>query len=404
MAPPPADRERGRRTRPHVLLVTGAYAPEISSGGRQCQMVARALDGRVRFRVVTTGTDRTLPNESTVDGVDVVRVFVDVRSGWSKLRAAGRLVRALTAGLRDADVVHVHGFSQKTVFAAALARLHRVPIVLSLHTAGFDEPATIARHGALARWAFNAVSRYVAVSRGLLDTSLAAGVPREKIALVANGVDTDRFRPAAAGERDELRRRLGLPAAMPIVLFVGFFSREKQPHVLFDAWLRTHRDGPASTLVFVGATRAPYFEIDASLAEEIRASAERSHVGDRVLFTGPTPRVEEYLRAADLFVLPSSREGLPVALLEAMASGLPVIASRLPGATEPLIEDDRTGVLVAPGDVEELAAAMAQLLNDCQRARSMGQAAREMVAREFSAERTARGWLGAYARVAPGFA
>jgi glycosyltransferase involved in cell wall biosynthesis len=383
-----------------VLLVTGAYAPEISSGGLQCQMVARALEGQVRFRVLTTATDASLPEHAVVDGVPVARVFVDVRSRRSKLRAARLMFRELSTEVRDADVVHVHGYSQKTVFAAALARRHRVPVVLSLHTAGFDEPAAIASHGALARWAFNAASMYLAVSRGLLDACLASGVPREKIDLIPNGVDTDRFRPSADGERKELRRRLGIPVGAPMVLFVGFFSREKQPSVLFDAWLRTTREPSCpSTLVFVGATRSAYFEIDARIAEDIREAARREGVGDRVLFIDPTPRVEEYFRAADLFVLPSSREGLPVALLEAMASGLPVIASRLPGATDQLIENGRTGLLITPGDVDELAAAMTRVLTAPDRGHAMGCAARAMVAREFGADRTARGWLDAYEKV-----
>jgi glycosyltransferase involved in cell wall biosynthesis len=396
-----ADRRRPLR----VVLVTGAYAPEISSGGLQCQMVARVLGDRVRVRVLTTATDPTLPRHAIVDDVAVSRVLVDVRSRLSQVRAAWTLVRELAGLYRDADVVHVHGYSFKTVFAAAFARIYRVPLVLSLHTAGFDEPAAIAAQGFAARWAFNAAATYLAVSRGLVDACLAAGVARDRVQLVPNGVDIERFRPAAASDRDRLRRRLGIPTGRPVVLFVGFFSREKQPRVLFDAWLRLQRDAArSSTLVFVGATRAQYFEVDERIAESMREAAQQEGVADRVILVDPTAHVEEYYRAADLFVLPSSREGLPVALLEAMASALPVVASRLPGATDRLVDDGRTGRLVTPGDVDAFATAMAGLLGDPDGAAAMGRAAREMVVSDFSADRTANGWFDTYARLVPGLA
>ena len=142
------------------------------------------------------------------------------------------------------------------------------------------------------------------------------------------------------------------------MLFVGFFSREKQPHVLFDAWLGLQARGLVSTLLLAGATRSPYFEVDDRLADDMRARAESAGVGDRLIFTGATSRIDDYYRIADVFVLPSSREGLPVALLEAMAAGLPAVASRLPGATDAVIDDGRTGVLVTPGDVDGFAAAI----------------------------------------------
>jgi glycosyltransferase involved in cell wall biosynthesis len=383
-----------------VLLVTGAYAPEISSGGLQSQMVAQALAGRVDFKVLTTAVDATLPRRSVVNGVPVSRIVVDADNARSKLSAAGPMLTEITTLMRDTDVVHLHGYSQKNVPVTAVAKSFGVPIVLSLHTAGFDEPDMIRRHGPLARWALRAASLYVTVSQSLSDACRAAGLPADRIRHVPNGVNLERFQPAALNERAAIRQSLGLPIARPIVLFVGFFSREKQPHILFEAWLRLQRRAAPSTLVFVGAKRSPYFEIDHRLADDMRAEAESAGMSDRLVFADPTPRVEAYYRSADVFALPSSREGLPVALLEAMATGLPTIASRLPGSTDTIVDDGRTGVLVAPGDVDALAGAIEQLLTNREIASAIGAAARRHVANEFSADRTARGWLNAYQAVA----
>jgi glycosyltransferase involved in cell wall biosynthesis len=102
-----------------------------------------------------------------------------------------------------------------------------------------------------------------------------------------------------------------------------------------------------------------------------------------------------------VFALPSSREGLPVALLEAMATGLPVVASRLPGSTDTIVDQGRSGVLVTPGDANALGGAISALLSDRQSAATMGRAARLRVESDFGADRTARGWLDAYLSVAP---
>lgn len=384
---------------PRVLMVTGAYYPEISSSGLQCQHVARLLDRRVDVRVLTTGVDRTLPSSAVVEGVPVSRIHVDVSSRLSKAVASIRMIAAMARLGRRADVVHLHGFSGKNVVVTAMARLlFGRPVIMSLHTSGFDEPESIARQGRLAWWAFTSADLYLSVSPHLVTAFLAAGLPARKIRQVPNGIDLTRFSPADRPERERLRRRLGLPVDRPMILFVGFFSREKQPHVLFDAWRLLNAE-PAPSLVFVGATKSSYFEVDGDLAGSIRWKAAGAGVDDRLFFVDPTHDVHDYYRAADLFVLPSSREGLPVALLEAMASGLPCVASRLPGATDVVITDGDDGVLVAPGDVEAFASAIDRLLGDHQAAAALGARARATVTARYSDADVAERWLDAYETV-----
>jgi glycosyltransferase involved in cell wall biosynthesis len=380
-----------------VLMVTGAYFPEISSSGVQCRNMARLLAGRAEVHVLTTAVDPRLPRHDSVDGVPVTRIRVDVRSVVSKVRAFRRMFLDLFRMVRQSDLVHLHGYSSKNVLVTAMAKMFRKPIVLSLHTSGFDEPDVIARHGRLALWAFKAADLYLSVSRGLVETYLAYGMPADRILEVPNGIDLDRFKPATTEERGALRRRLNLPDDRPVVTFVGFFSRDKQPRVLFDAWLQLTKDrGIETTLVFVGATKSAYFEVDDLIGDQMRRDAEAAGLSDRLIFTGSTHHVEDYFRAADLFVLPSKREGLPVALLEAMASGLPCVASRLPGSTETIIDDGVNGLLVPPGDRKALAGAMASVLGDAQLAAALSAAARATVERRFANADIADRWLDAY--------
>lgn len=386
--------ETGAEPLLRVLMVTGAYFPEISSGGVQCQNMARELKGRAAVHVLTTAVDPALRPDDEIDGVPVTRVFVNVRSAASRLGAS---VRMFFSGLRlvaNADVVHIHGCSTKNVPITAIARMLRKPIVLTLHTAGYDEPEAVERQGGLALWAFMSADRYMSVSPLLVDAYLAFGLPADRIDLVPNGIDTARFTPV--GDRAALRRGLRLPVARPVIAFVGFFSEDKQPQVLFEAWMRLQAASIDTTLLMVGDTDSGYFEVDASLAREMRDRAEAAGLADRLVMTGRVLDVERYLQAADVFALPSRREGLPVALLEAMSCGTACIASRLAGSTDTIISDGEDGVLVPPGDAAALADAAKRLLTDATLAGRLGRAARATILRRFSSADVATRWLRAY--------
>lgn len=385
-----------------VLMVTGAYYPEISSGGLQTRLITAAMRRDAEVRVLTTALDLTTPRYSRVDEVEVTRLHLKSMRAVSKATAVSMVLPDVLQLVRWCDVVHIHGVSSKNILVTALARMFRKPIVLSLHTTGADEPDAIKKSGAMSWWAFKAASRYMSVSAGLMQRYLDAGMPADRIEQVGNGIDIEEFSPASIEEKRQLRRSLGLNPDRPLVLFVGFFSQDKQPRLLFDAWVELRdRHGIDTSLVFVGATKSDYYEVDESLAGRMRADAEARGLGDRLTFTGSLHDVHEYFRLADVFVLPSRREGLPVALMEAMSCGLPCVASHLPGATDTLIDDGVSGVLVPPGDVGAFADAIKRMLIDPAGAARMGNAAREFVTARFSAQTIALRWLANY-RIAVG--
>jgi glycosyltransferase involved in cell wall biosynthesis len=132
-----------------------------------------------------------------------------------------------------------------------------------LQTGVQDEPAAVRASGALAYWAYRKAHLYLSVSPGLSRAYIDAGLAPSRLRQLCNAVDAARFRPPAPDERAALRRELGLPPGRKLVLFVGFFSRDKRPDLLHAAWSQTAGGGQPSALVFVGATRATYQEIDA---------------------------------------------------------------------------------------------------------------------------------------------
>jgi glycosyltransferase involved in cell wall biosynthesis len=166
---------------------------------------------------------------------------------------------------------------------------------------------------------------------------------------------------------------------------------------LYEAWSRI--DAPVSTLVFVGATESRYKEVDPAIAEQIRRKVEANGQRQAVRFVAPTLAIEKYYRAADVYVLPSQREGLPIALLEAMSSGLACVATRLPGSTDSIIEDGTSGRLVDADDPNGYSDAIAALLRDRDLALRLGAAARARALARYSIRHTAEQWLAAYREV-----
>jgi mannosyltransferase len=209
-----------------------------------------------------------------------------------------------------------------------------------------------------------------------------------------------RFHPASAAERETARAALGgLSPDLRWILFVGFFSRDKAPDVLFNAWLTIQETVPSSGLLFVGATDSAYPEVDQTLATEIAERAASRGLSARVRFTGPIVNVEQAYHVADVFVMPSTREAFGMALVEAMASALPVIASEITGVTDHIVSPGRTGLLVPPGDVAALAAALRELLVNSQAAAAMGARARDSVASQFGLDAVRQRWAEAYEAV-----
>jgi sugar transferase (PEP-CTERM/EpsH1 system associated) len=234
------------------------------------------------------------------------------------------------------------------------------------------------------------VQRYVAVSRDLAHwLEATVGVRHGRIHQIYNGVDLDRFVPRV-GPRPELAPPGFLPTNALVVGTVGRLAEVKDQTTLIAAYaeLLARRSDLASRvrLVIVGG---------GALRGELERQAAALGIDDRVWFAGDRDDVPDLMRLFDLFVLPSLGEGISNTVLEAMASGLAVIATRVGGNPE-LVEEGRTGALVPVGQVDALADAMLHFLTDDPLRERCGAGARESVSRRFSWERCLDQYLGLY--------
>jgi glycosyltransferase involved in cell wall biosynthesis len=212
-----------------------------------------------------------------------------------------------------------------------------------------------------------------------------SGIPTEKIAVIPNGVDTRRYQRHI--ERRPARARIGLRDADRAIAVVATFKEQKGHRFLIDAAAILSPDFPFVRFLLIGDG-----ELRADLEHRIAAHG----LGNQFLLLGMRPDVPELLAAADLFVLPSLWEGLPMALVEAMAAGLPVVATEVSG-TRGVMVDGETGLLVPPGDAFALARAIAALLVDPNRAAAMGAAARRRIETHYGARRQAADHLSLFA-------
>jgi glycosyltransferase involved in cell wall biosynthesis len=208
-----------------------------------------------------------------------------------------------------------------------------------------------------------------------------------RVALIRNGIDLSRYRP---GHR-EARERFGLPTAQRWIGQIARLEEEKDQATLLRAFAVVRDRHPDARLVIVG---------DGSLRGALEDLARTLGVEPWVSFLGARSDVADLLPELDVFVLSSIREGLPLALLEAMACGVPVVATAI-GNVPRVVRDGENGDLVAPADSRALAAAICRMLESPDRAESLGAAARAWVAAEYSLDATVRRYQELYDELSP---
>jgi len=293
---------------------------------------------------------------------------------WNALRMA-RLFRKLRP-----DIVHTRNWT--CIDAVIGARLAGVPVVIHGEHGreAADPDGRNLRRRQVRRLLSPFVTEFVTVSRDLGQWLVEqVRVPARKVRTIYNGVDTDRFAP---GNRAAARQALGIPADLAVAGTVGRLDPVKDQAGLIRAFAQT-RDTGKNVLVIAG---------DGPARPELETVVSELGLADRVRLLGEREDVSLILQALDVFVLPSLGEGISNAILEAMATGLPVIATRVGGNVE-LVREGVTGRLIEPRRPEALAEALGAYFEEPGLARAHGAAGRERAVGDFGLERM----LSAYA-------
>jgi glycosyltransferase involved in cell wall biosynthesis len=357
-----------------IWMIIPSFHPLIGGAETQVRRLALALSAKGhRVRVLTR-----LPAGHDPDGLPRLQSLGEVVIHRVPSGASGRAAsfRYLVGGLRilsgsgRGQIYHAHDIGTPALLALLARRLFGGRSVVKLRTG-----ASIYRHrlatrgtGRVLKALLRRHDRIIVVNSEVERLMLELEFEPAAIVRVPNAIDGDVYRPATPGEKHEARGRLGLPHDGVVVLCVGRLLPVKGIDVLLNAWAGLPADlRSRASLVVVGTGPS---------SAALETIITNRGIRDSVIMAGARNDVGDHYRAADLFVLPSRAEGLSNALLEAMASGLPVVATAVGGALD-VIRDGRNGLLAAPEDEMSLADALLTMLTRPADWQAMGAAGRQ---------------------------
>lgn len=374
-----------------ILMFCPQFRPLIGGAERQAEKLAAALvEAGCRVTILTPRIDPDSPDWEMVKGVTIERFpLIDLSHRYPVPGVAllnipyilWQVVLAVRPRLEGADVLHGHIASLQTTGAALAGRMAGVPVLCKAATG--DERSDLGKientgaSGRLVAWLVRtSIQTWVATTIAVEEALIRAGVAPGKIVRIPNGVDLP-VEPRKRSASDGVRR----------FLYLGRLSTNSQRDVptLIKAFDRLAAACPEAELTIGGG---------GDLLEETRKLAKACASSDRIYLPG-FDHPEKWLSWADCFVLPSRREGLSNALLEAMAAGLPCIANDIPPNRE-VLKNGEAGVLVPVGDEEKLTAAMQRMVSDGAHADTMRMAALNRVRSAYGVNAIANRYMTFY--------
>lgn len=333
-------------------------------------LVQRQQQQGHRCQVVCLYETGTLAHELDAAGIPVVACHkgrgIDLRA---LARARGAIDRHAT------DILHTHNAVAHYQAVLASCGLRVLRILNTRHGMGAGQRT--GRKEWLYRRALTRTDIVVTVCEAARRSGISRGMlPQDMTRVVPNGIAVERFRPASSTMRQQVMQALKLPDDAFLIGNVGRLNWTKDQAGLIRAFRQVHEQHPNAVLLLIG---------DGELRAELEQCAEQQGVRHAVHFLGDRNDVRDLLQGLDLFVLSSVSEGYSMALLEACAVALPIVATDVGGNSE-IVYSGRTGQLVPPGDPDALAEAMLLLLNQPHRASAYGHAARAWVEKHGSLE------------------
>jgi glycosyltransferase involved in cell wall biosynthesis len=299
----------------------------------------------------------------------------------------GQIDRTVPASIRalatstGADLIHAHGY-KADVYAYLAMRSSTTPLVSTCHT-WYDDNRLVWLYGVIDRRVLRRYQAVVAVSDGVRQRLLDSGVSSARIHFIRNGIDLRPFTNATPS-----LSHLAAPESL-LIGWVGRLTRDKGPDILLRAVAQVRPEFPDARYILVG--EGPY-------RPEVERLITELALGDVVHLLGQRTNMPAVYASCDLMVSSSRQEGLPMAILEGMAAGLPWIATSV-GSVPMVVRDSQNGILIPPENAEVLAKSMIQLMRSTKERTHMGIAARSLTESEFSAERMAADYLRVYSSV-----
>jgi glycosyltransferase involved in cell wall biosynthesis len=397
---------------PKICLVTETYYPVMGGGETQARAMAEALTARgFAVIVLTRRSHAALLKTERFGDVTAYRL---PPVGPEYLKKWGLLLSSLPALIRlrrHYDLIFVSGFRVLGLPAVLISKCFGKVCILKADSPGemsgkfFTDglrklglrPSSSMFKAFL--WLRNTLLKradaFVAISSEISRELTTNGVSPDIIHMIPNSVDTHRFCPVSIEEKRALRQKLGLPLCDQIVVYCGRLVSYKGLPLLVQVWQEVQRKHKNIRLVLVGSGELDMHNCEA----ELRAYVNANGLENSIRFAGKVGNVHEYLQASDIFVFPTEREAFGIALIEAMACGLPVISTPV-GGVKDILQCRQNGLVVQAGDFQHLYEALDMLITNSSLSSCLGNSARQTVQDRYAAEIVFRKYLALFHHVA----
>ena len=387
-----------------LCVVSPSFHPNLGGVGRQAVLLtSNLIEQGIKLFVLTRKMkdmpEFQLPSNIEVYQIPALRPAVHNLEDKSFLNLLTSLSFSLMLACKlfvmrkKYDIVHFHGASLPLIICLPLLKLLKKKVVAKVLASGLATEAGSLKGrylflGNMMTYILRKTDSFIAISQEIADGLKNDGIHQEKIKKITNFVDTIRFHPVSSEEKHRLKNALSMDENI-VINFTGRIVERKGIDVFINAFARSKELLARCILVVIGS--GPDEGGMKNLVLKIG-------IDNNARFLGHRSEVARHYQASDIFVFPSYAEGMPNSLLEAMACGLPVIASKIGGVVD-VVEDGKSGILFEPGDVSGLASAMVKLLNDNELRLKLGAEARKRIVDGFSIDRIADEYIRLYERL-----
>lgn len=313
------------------------------------------------------------------------------------------------------DILIFETLDTFTILVFCVARLRGLRTIVRMSLIGADDPYSVLlriRKGQVWEYLrlllFKNTDLVIAISTAMVESCRDAGLAKERVVHIPYGIDTQKFKVMNGFSKTEIRQKLALHPNKKYVIFVGSAIERKGIDILVDTFILLRENLKDVELLIVGPN-----EFDPCLHYNGRALQEavtryknkirNAGLNSYVHWIGQVDNVHEYMSAADVFCLPTRREGFGLVTIEAMASGLPVVIARLDGTTTDIIPSDQVGITISSYSYQDYVDAITTILLDPQKAAKMGGVASQRALLEFSLDGTIEKWLALFQELSSKF-
>jgi len=380
-----------------VCMLTFSMPPEHSGAAKQAITLASKLAEKgVKIFFLTPRSTKFSRSINHVAGFRVVRV--NKENVFWKALAPIRLFIALFFERNNFSLIHVHGVGYLSNIAVLFGAIFRKKVIIKMTMFSEDDPLSIkkSRNGWINFFFFSKASKIISITNSFYDSCLSAKLPRSKLSLIPNGVDTDKYKAVSGEEKYALREKFNLPVNKTILVYAGIIRPEKGIDFLLDAMAYLGESRQDIVLLLIGPVETWLSENERNFADKQVQRILGDELKELVYFVGKVDNVQEYFQSADLFISASHREGFPNVLLEAMAIGLPPVVIDIPEVHVNILLDGVDGLVVKERIAKIFATSIERLVDDKGFYCAMSTSAFNKVISKFSVNNIANDYLILY--------